>query len=74
MKWQPIGPGTWQPEREPTIDDIIREQQQDAAIASAPANVRTGADPDPDEMMSAGIVFQKCGGGRRVLKKRIGAN
>lgn len=31
-------------------------------------------DPTNDVDRSCGITYQKCGGGRRVIKKRIGGN
>ena len=31
-------------------------------------------DPKNDEDRSSGITYQRCGGGRRVIRKRIGGN
>lgn len=60
-----------------TEDDAVREYEEELAIALSPAVVAqvSGTDwvpPSPGE--SGGVTFQRCGGGRRVLRKRIGAN
>lgn len=52
-----------------TLEDVLREQEQDMAIALAPVTC-TGADHSPTE--SGQVQFQKCGGGRRIIRKKIG--
>lgn len=71
MEWRPVGPGTWQQDHEQTIDDIIAEQRDEAAAIASPAKVKFGMDPDPDEQMSNGVTYQRCGGGRRIVRKKI---
>ncbi len=58
-------------------DDIVREYEEELAIALSPAVVAqtSGTDwvpPVPGE--SGGVTFQKCGGGRRRIAKHIGTN
>lgn len=54
-----------------TVEDILRNQEIDAAIAAAPVNLRTGRDHSPDDANN-GVAYQKCGGGRRVIRKTVG--
>lgn len=46
------------------------QQTQDTEIDFV-ANVKIKELPDPDTRIH-GIHYQRCGGGRRVLKKKIG--
>ena len=56
------------------VERVQREMEQEAAISAAPATTKTVNDPDPYETMGNGVQFQKCGGGRRVIRKKIGGS
>lgn len=55
------------------IEEVMKEMEIDAAIAAAPARMKFGVDHSPSEP-SMGMQFQRCGGGRRVVRKKIGSN
>lgn len=55
---------------------LIREQEQEDAIAANPARLKTGRatvdDGDGSELAGMpGVQFQRCGGGRRIIRKKI---
>ncbi len=62
-----------QPEDASLLERLKREQELDAAITLAPVNIKHGRDHAPDEKCG-GIYYQQCGGGRRVLRKKIGGS
>jgi hypothetical protein len=53
------------------LEQVLREQEADAACALNPVNLKTCNDHAPDAD-SGGVTFQKCGGGRRIIRKKIG--
>lgn len=53
-----------------TIEQIERDLELETVVALAPV-LRTGKEHDTGEE-GGGVVYQRCGGGRRVLRKRIG--
>jgi len=56
--------------REERIAQAIREQEQELAISYAPATINTSLREYGLERTS-GIRFQTCGGGRRVIRKKL---
>ena len=63
IEWRPVGPGNWQPERDDGIDagDVTPEVGQ---------GVKTGRAHEPQGDNQ--VQYQRCGGGRRVIRKPIG--
>ncbi len=49
---------------------LLREQEQDAASAMAPARLKYGK--DRSHAGDGGVEYQRCGGGVRVVRKKIG--
>ncbi len=60
-------------EYEQMVAEILREQEQEAKINAAPVNLKTGKDRAPS-LQYGGIQYQQCGGGRRVIRKKIGGD
>ncbi len=53
------------------LEQVLREQEADAAACASPVNLKHCRDHSPDAN-SGGVIFQKCGGGRRIIRKKIG--
>lgn len=72
-EWTPVGPGTYG--TEPTYEQLLEQVIRDQELERRAENVRTPRGKDhSDSVDDNGVVYQKCGGGRRVLRKRIGSN
>ncbi len=59
----------------PTEDELIREYEEELAIALSPAVVAQTSGTDwvpPAAGESGGVTYQRAGGGRRIIRKRIG--
>lgn len=52
------------------MKEIMTEQEQEAAINAAPVKLKTGKYTVGDN----GVQYQQCGGGRRVIRKKIEGN
>ncbi len=57
-------------------DDDRRDAQPTIALEDEPLILQFGTDHTTCEgyYTCAGITYQKCGGGRRVIRKRIGTH
>lgn len=63
-------------QRKASIMDFQPKPKEDECSEMSddqPVGVRIYRSPE-DSMAAMGVVFQKCGGGRRILRKRIGAS
>ena len=47
---------------------------QPAPVNNEPVVILLCGDPSNDIERSNGITYQRCGGGRRIIRKRIGGN
>lgn len=63
---------TQQVEDQRLLDQVIAEQEKDAAIARSPVNIKIGRVHTPHSII--GVDYQRCGGGRRIIRKKIGGN
>lgn len=55
------------------IEEVMKEMELEATIAANPVKTRYGFDRSPADQ-SVGMQFERCGGGRRVIRKKIGSN
>jgi hypothetical protein len=53
------------------IEEAMREIDLEQAITISPAEVKRVKDHSLSEE-AGGVYYQRCGGGRRVLRKKIG--
>lgn len=54
------------------IQQALEDQRAEAAIVMAPVSIKTGRSHEPSE--GSQIMRQRCGGGYRVIKKKVGNN
>lgn len=52
------------------LEQLMQDAEAEDAIAAAPVKIHHGKDHSPEEATS--VQYQKCGGGRRVIRKQIG--
>ncbi len=66
--WMPVGPGEHRPDEvQAEVEHVLRQR---ASALTTGANC-SGEEEDEDRQQ-VGVYYQRCGGGRRVLRKRIG--
>lgn len=57
------------------LDNLLKQMEVDAGIALAPVNIHHGkAHVGIEPRTNNGVTYQLCGGGRRVIRKKIGGD
>jgi len=67
-QWQPVGPGEFRPDEITAEVEVIMAQCQTTVLRGSN---RSGESEDEDQS-SGGVFYQRCGGGRRVVRKKLG--
>lgn len=69
-EWQPVGPGEFAPNEEDREVEFLLHQRK--------VQIKQGLDRsgqlESDEVINGdGVIRQRCGGGYRVIRKKIGS-
>ncbi len=73
IEWRPVGPGTFKRDDDDeklSDQELLEQALRELTAEQSPVSTPTLGDPSKNE--DAGVMYQRCGGGRRVLRKRIG--